>query len=149
MKDYKKKFIDFLDTKTLKFTPEREYILDAVFSIHKHFDVEDLFQTLKQQGKNISRATIYRVIPLLLESRLIKEILHCMGNVRYEHIFGHEHHDHLICIGCGKVIEFHEEKIEKMQEEVCKKYGFKSVEHHLGIKGYCKKCQKENKQVSS
>ncbi len=141
MKNYKNTFIEFLKTKELKFTPEREYILNAVFSIHRHFDVDKLYQLLKEQGKNVSYATIYRVIPLLIESRLIQESLRCMGKVNYEHIFGHKHHDHLVCINCGKVIEFNEEQIEKLQQEVCRKYGFKPVEHHLGIKGYCKKCK--------
>lgn len=143
MKDYKKIFIDFLKTRELKFTPEREEILNAVFSIHRHFDVEDLYQLLREQAKNISHATIYRVIPLLIESHLIKESLRCLGKVSYEHIFGHGHHDHLVCINCGKVVEFNEEQIEKLQLEVCKKYGFKPVEHHLGIKGYCERCQKK------
>jgi Fur family transcriptional regulator, ferric uptake regulator len=145
MNDYKQKFIDFLKKKGLKFTPEREDILDAVFSIHAHFDVEELFQLLRKQGKDISRATIYRAIPLLIESNMIQEILHCMKNTKYEHVFGRRHHDHLICINCGKVIEFHNERIERMQQQVCQKYGFSQVEHHLGIKGYCKECQSKMK----
>ena len=96
-----KKFRAYLKNKGLKFTPEREEILETVFSIHKHFDVEELYDILRGRSKNISRATIYRTLPLLIESHLIQETLHCTGNTKYEHVYGHEHHDHLVCIKCG------------------------------------------------
>ena len=133
----------YLKEKGLKFTPEREEILETVFSLHKHFDVEELYDILRARGKNISRATIYRTIPLLKESHLIQETLQCTGNTKYEHVYGHEHHDHLVCIKCGSVIEFCDDRIEKLQEEICNKFKFKAVEHRLGIRGYCKNCQKK------
>jgi Fur family ferric uptake transcriptional regulator len=142
------KFRDYLKKKGLKFTPERELILKEVFSLHKHFDVEALFGILRKKDRTISRATIYRTLPLLIESGLIREALRCRDRVYYELIFGHPHHDHLLCIGCGKVIEFRNERLEKLQKEVCKKYGFKPIEHRLGIKGYCKKCQKKMRESS-
>lgn len=149
------KFTDYLKFKELKFTPQRQLILEEVFSIHSHFDVDQLYEKLRKKDKYLSRATIYRTLPLLVKSKLIKETLHCQGKtgrkssilapgkVSYEHIFGHDHHDHLLCIKCGKIIEFKEEKIEKLQDSVCKKYDFKPVEHRLGIRGYCRKCQEE------
>jgi len=141
--DVNEKFKNFLKSKGLKFTPERKTILEGVFSLHKHFDTEELYEKLRKQGKHLSRATIYRTLPLLVESDLIRETLRCQERVSYEHTFGHTHHDHLLCIGCGKIIEFKEEKIERLQEAICKKYGFKTVEHRLGIKGYCRKCGKK------
>ena len=138
-----KKFRAYLKDKGLKFTPEREEILETVFSLHKHFDVDELYDILRARGKNISRATIYRTIPLLIESHLIQETLHCTGNTKYEHVYGHEHHDHLVCIKCGNIIEFCDDRVEKLQEEICSKYKFKAVEYRLGIKGYCEKCQKK------
>ena len=134
------KFRDYLKSKGLKFTPERQVILKGVFSLHRHFDAEELYEGLRKQGGHLSRATIYRTIPLLVESGLIKETLRCQGRVSYEHIFGHGHHDHMVCMKCGRVIEFREERIERLQEVICKKYGFRSVEHRLGIKGYCRAC---------
>ncbi|RKY29980.1 MAG: transcriptional repressor [Candidatus Omnitrophota bacterium] len=137
------RFRDHLKKKGLKFTSERKLILKEVFSSHKHFDVEELFGRLRKKDRAISRATIYRTLPLLIESGLIREALRCRDRFYYEHVFGHPHHDHLLCIGCGKVIEFRDERLEKLQNEVCKKYGFELIEHRLGIKGYCKKCQKK------
>lgn len=129
-----------LKKRGLKFTPERKMVLVGVFSLHKHFDVDQLYESLRNNGEYLSRATIYRTLPLLVESGLIKEAMRCQGRTTYEHVLGHNHHDHLVCISCGKIIEFEEEKIEKLQDAICKRYGFKPVEHRLGISGYCKKC---------
>ncbi len=140
------KFCNFLKLKGLKFTPERKTILKEIFSFHSHFDVDKLYDKLREQKEHISRATIYRTLPLLVGSNLISEALRCEGKISYEHIYGHEHHDHMICIKCGKIIEFRNENIEKLQNEICKKYGFKAVEYRLGIRGYCNKCSKRSKK---
>jgi Fur family ferric uptake transcriptional regulator len=103
--------------------------------------VERLYEKLRRKGKRLSRATIYRNLPLLRGSGLIKDVLARQKQSSYEHIFGHDHHDHLLCIKCGRLIEFSEEKIERLQETICKRYGFTSVEHTLAIKGYCKRCK--------
>ena len=134
-------FRNFLKKRQLKFTSERQVVLKGTFSLHRHFDVDELYDKLRKDGENISRATIYRTLPLLVQCGLITQTFRCEDKVSYEHIFGHQHHDHMLCIKCGKVIEFKNEKIEKLQKEVCKRYGFKAVEHRLGIKGYCKKCR--------
>jgi len=134
------KFKTYLKSKKLKFTPEREAILKKVFSLHEHFDVEKLYEKL---DKRISRATIYRTLSLLVKSKLVEELFRCQDKISYEYIFGHKHHDHMLCIKCGKIIEFREEKIEKLQEAVCKKYGFTPVEHRLSIRGYCKECSND------
>lgn len=134
------RFKDHLSSKGLRSTPERKLILEEIFSFHKHFDVEELFQRLRRKGRSVSRATIYRTLPLLIESGLVREALRSQDRIRYEHIFGREHHDHLFCIKCGRVIEFKEKGVEALQDAICKRYWFKSVEHRLGIRGYCKAC---------
>ncbi len=130
----------FLKQKGLKLTPEREQILVEVFSIHRHFDADKLFEILRSQGSNISLATIYRTLPLLVACGLIRETISNQGKSSYEHIFGHEHHDHLVCLNCGRIIEFNESAVSQIKDSVCKRYNFKSVEYKLGIKGYCKNC---------
>lgn len=136
------KFGQLLRTKELKFTPERRLILKEVLLMHSHFDVEQLFERLRRKNLQISRATIYRTLPLLVDDKIIKEVPRDQDNyVKYEHIVGHDHHDHLLCIRCGKVYEFKNEQIEKLQEIICRKYKFKQLEHQMGIKGYCRKCQ--------
>ncbi|MCD6413544.1 MAG: transcriptional repressor [Elusimicrobia bacterium] len=138
-------FKEFLKGRGLKFTPERKAVLREVFSLHRHFDAETLYQELYRKKVRISRASVYRTLPLLVKSGLIAETLRCQGKTSYEHIYGHGHHDHMLCIGCGKVIEFRSEKIEKLQNEICRRHGFKPVEHRLGIKGYCRECQRKIK----
>ena len=143
------KFNSYLKSKGLKFTPERKIILQEVFSLRKHFNADQLFEKLHKKNKQISRATVYRTLPLLVESGLIIETLRCQGKVSYEQIFGHKHHGHLVCIKCGRIIEFRDERIERLQEEVCKKHNFKPVEHRLGIRGYCSECLARMNKKSS
>lgn len=141
--NHKEIFKFYLKNKKLKFTPERRHILDTVFSLHQHFDMENLYKKIHRKHKYISRATLYRTLPLLLDSGLVRETPGNHDRTSYEHTFGHSHHDHLLCMGCGKIIEFKEPGIEKLQDKVCSRYNFYSTEHRLGIKGYCTKCQKK------
>jgi len=129
--------------KGLKFTSEREQILKEIFSRHDHFDAEALFQVFHDRGENISRATIYRTLPLLVESGLAQEAMRCGEKICYEHIYGHRLHGHMICMGCGKIIEFENDELEKIKKKVCEEHGFKPTEFRFGIKGYCKDCQKK------
>ncbi|MDD5014808.1 MAG: Fur family transcriptional regulator [Atribacterota bacterium] len=145
MTNIKQQFEEFLKSKELKYTSERKLILEAIFLFDKHFEVEELFEELRKQGNDVSRATIYRTIPLLLQSGLIAETFRSQDKISYENIFNKRHHDHLLCIKCGKIIEFYNRKIEELQEEVCRKYNFVPVEHRLGIKGYCEDCNKKIK----
>jgi len=140
------KFEEFLKLKELKYTSERKLIVKTILSFRKHFNVEELFEKLRKEGNYVSWATIYRTIPLLLKSGLITETLRCQGKTSYENIFNKKHHDHLVCISCGKIIEFYNEKIEKLQEEVCRQHNFVPIEHRLGIKGYCEDCYKKMKE---
>jgi len=143
MKKEKEIFKKYLVERGLKLTSEREQILKEIFSRHNHFDAEALFQVFHDKGENISRATIYRTLPLLVESGLVQEAMRCGERVCYEHIYGHRSHGHIICMGCGKIIEFENEKLEDIKRKACKKYGFKPAGFRFGIKGYCKDCQKK------
>lgn len=141
MMKYQKIFKDFLSKRHLRLTTERKGILEAIFSLHGHFDIEVLYRHLEGMGWSISRATIYRTLPLLIESGLVKEVGKSQNRSHYEHVFGHAHHDHLLCIECGKVIEFKDDEIERLQSEICKRFGFKPLEHRLALMGYCKECR--------
>ena len=142
---YKERFKYFLKERDLKYTPEREEIIEAIVKLQKHFDAEDIYQQLRKQKSDVSLATVYRTIPLLVDSGLIMETLHCREKVLYEKIYNKRHHDHMVCINCGKIIEFYNEDVEKLQDEICRKYQFVPTEHRLGIKGYCLKCQEKIK----
>ena len=136
-------FRNYLRTRGLRFTPERRVILEGIFSFSGHFDIEKLYDRLHRKAGEISLATIYRTLPHLIKSGLIKEVMRCQDRPQYERSFGYPHHDHLICVRCGKIFEFKDSGIEKLQDRVCRRYSFKPTEHRLGIRGYCRSCQSE------
>lgn len=134
-------FREFLNKKGLKLTKERAAILKEAFSMHNHFDPEALLKNIKKKGAKVSRASVYRTLPLLVECGLVKEAEKMNKHIHYEHTYGHGHHDHLICIKCGNVIQLFSEKLERLQEKLCKQENFTCITHTLEIKGYCKKCR--------
>ncbi|MGR3309972.1 MAG: Fur family transcriptional regulator [Candidatus Brocadiales bacterium] len=134
------KFKRYLQSKGLKFTPERQAVLDCVFASEKHFEAEELLMDLRQRDSRISKATIYRTLALLVKGGLLREVIFGEKHAHYEHVHDHEHHDHLVCSGCGNIIEFTDDRIEKLQDEVCNKHKFKAITHRLQITGLCKDC---------
>lgn len=135
-----REFERFVRTKGLKLTSQRRRILKRVFATHRHFTAEEIHEAFRRGRDEVSRATIYRTLSLLVEGGFL-DMLELGGDTkRYEHILGREHHDHLMCVRCGAVIEFQEERIEELQEEVARKNGFRITSHSLRIFGECRKC---------
>lgn len=141
----KKIFNKFLKERGQKFTKERAAILQRIFSYHGHFDTESLYLKIRETGLKASRASVYRTLNLLCECGLIEKVTKTEHGTIYEYTFGHEHHDHMLCIGCGTIIEFYSEDLERLQENICMRQDFKGVTHTLEIRGYCKRCQKNKK----
>ena len=136
-------FQEFLMRKGMRLTPEREAILAEIFAEHDHFDIDELHQRLRQKGLRISRASLYRTLPLLVESALVQEVYMEDGHMHYEHIYGHEHHCHLRCLGCRKILEFRDERVEEAERRICQARGFMTTGHKLEIYGYCSECQEK------
>jgi len=133
-------FRDYLKKQKLKLTPQREFIASYIFSTHKHFTAEELIKDIRHRRKDISRATIYRTLDLLTKSRLQEELDFKKGKRVFEHTCGHDHHDHLICMKCGTIVEFASDTIENTQERILKKRSFIPITHSLRIFGLCKRC---------
>ncbi len=133
---------DYIRRHGLRFTPEREAIVKEIFSRHDHFTVDELFLSLRKK-RPISRASLYRTIPLLIEAGLISEVFQDSGQTRYEHTYGHEHHCHLRCLGCGEVVEFHEPSLHQLEERVAAEHGYQPNGHRLEVMGLCPACQKK------
>ncbi len=142
----KDKFINFLKDKDLKLTKQREEILETFLKTEKHLAAEDLYNAIKKKNPAIGQATVFRTLKLLCEADLAKEVYFGDKTTRYEHKYGHEHHDHLVCIKCGRSIEAVDPRIEKLQEALCKKIGFLPKRHKLDIFGVCKKCRTKTKK---
>ncbi|OEU52736.1 MAG: hypothetical protein BA872_04810 [Desulfobacterales bacterium C00003060] len=134
-------FREFVRKKGLRNTPEREIIIKEIFATHDHFDVDELYLRLRSNKKKVSKPSIYRLIPYLLESGLIQEAYFEDGHLHYEHIYGHQHHCHLRCLTCGKTIEFQERSLSKMEKRLALKYDFAIEGHKFEVVGYCSKCK--------
>ncbi|MBN2384176.1 transcriptional repressor [bacterium] len=140
-----KRFQQFISGQNLRMTSERKTILESLVQLHDHFTVTELLHHLEASGHKISRATVYRTIPHLIRSRIIRKASVCSSNEEqvYEHIFGHTHHDHLVCDHCGKVVEFFDNEIEDLQDKIAGRYGFKLKYHFLELWGICPECQEK------
>lgn len=138
----KKVFNKFLKDKGLRLTKARAAVLHLTFSYRGHFNPESLYLKIKETGMKVSRASVYRTLSLLCECGLVERVRKTEQGTLYEYTFGHEHHDHMLCISCGEMIEFYSEDLEKIQEELCRKLHFKGVSHSLEIRGNCRKCQR-------
>ncbi len=141
LNDLKRRFKEFLRHRNMKVTQSRLDLIDLIASYRKHFEVEELVNWISlKTNRGVSRSTIYRTIKLLQEFGVIREVIKQNNRTIYEFVAGKSHHDHLVCIECGKIIEFVDEDIEKLQDEVCAQYGFKAVNHRLEIFGICSDC---------
>jgi Fur family ferric uptake transcriptional regulator len=133
-------FKEYLKNEKLKFTKEREIILNEVLKRRDHFDADELASDLRKDGLKVSRATVYRTLDILYELGVVHKATLGHKHNHYENMVGRKHHDHLVCLHCDKVIEFVDEDIERKQEEVCQKLGFVMKRHNLQIFGYCSHC---------
>ncbi len=133
-------FLNYIKQKGLRLTRQREEILGTFLLADKHITVDDLFNALKKKNLEIGYATIHRNLKLMCESGLADEIKIGKQKTRYEQKVGHEHHDHLICLKCGRFIEVRDERIEKLQDKLAEANEFTPLRHKLEIYGLCKRC---------
>lgn len=138
----RKMFNDFAAAKGLRSTRQRDIILDVFLSTHQHISVEELYLKIKTSNPGIGHATVYRTLKLFAEAGLAREILLHDGQTRYEHVVAGEHHDHLVCTGCNSIIEFEDETIEKLQDEIAARHGFLIKNHKMEIYGLCTTCRR-------
>ncbi len=134
-------FTEFLVKKNLRDTPQRELILNEFLRREQHISAEELYDIVKQRDRTIGQATVYRGLKLLCEAGLAREVDFGDGTMRYEHEFGHEHHDHLVCTTCGKMVEVLDPAIETLQKALAEKYGFSLSNHEMYLYGICSECR--------
>jgi len=128
-------FRRYLKSQELKVTRQREILLRRIFEREKHFSAEDLEEYVK--GDGISKATIYRTLQLLCECELIEEVSLDDNRRMYEHIYGHDPHDHIVCVDCRKVFEFDGAPVTRLQQDTARRLGFVPVGHRLRIEASC------------
>ena len=132
---------DFIRSKNLRRSEQRQQILDVFLKTEKHLTAEDLYNIVKKKNSSIGYATIYRSLKLFSEAGLCRELHVADGVTRYEHHHNHKHHDHLICTKCGKFVEIESPEIELLQEKIAKKNGFVLTKHRLELYGLCRSCK--------
>jgi Fur family ferric uptake transcriptional regulator len=141
MQDAKLKFEQFVQYKGLRHTDQRRCILDVFLSTERHVTVQELYDLVRKRNKQIGYATVARAVKLIEEAGLGRIVDFGDGVQRFEHEYGHDHHDHLICVKCGKFVEIYSEKIEKLQNQLVKKHKFTHQYHKLEIFGLCPRCK--------
>ena len=141
-------FARYLREQGLPVTHQREAVAEAVFGSQGHLSVDDLESALRDRGERIGKATIYRTLDLLVRSRLVEEHDFGEGFKRYEHRLSRQPiHEHLVCLECGKVIEFRSPEIGEMEARVHAELGFVPGRHRLEIYGLCRECHEAGAEL--
>src|ERR1041385_4016306 len=134
----KRRFMDFLAGKKLRLTAQRRVIVETAFGTSQHFSAEQLLAWSRDRDKSISRATVYRTLPLLTQSGLVREMDFGKDHKFYDPNYAeHPRHNHIICQDCEKIVEFESSKIEKLENEISQRLGFSLKAHRLQITATC------------
>lgn len=136
----------YMDQRGLRSTSQRRIVTDTFFRAEGHYSIEELLALVRKKDPRVGYATVYRTLKMLAEGGLANERQFGDGVTRYELAQG-EHHDHLICVYCGKIVEFEEDRIEKLQEQVAKRYGFIVQSHKHELYGVCGDCQTSGRTI--
>jgi len=145
MSEEQEVFLNHIQKKGLKRTAQRDLILDVFLRTERHLSNEDLYRLVQEQDASVGQTTVYRTLKLLTEAGLAREVRFGDGRTHYEHNYKHEHHDHMICSECGKIIEFYSAELEALQDAMAAKHRFEISQHLLRIIGICAECRRARK----
>ena len=135
--------MDFLARKQLRLTAQRRAIIETAFATRQHFTADQLLAWSQQRDKSVSRATVYRTLPLLTESGLVREMDFGKDRKIYDPNYAESpHHNHIICEDCEKIVEFESAKIEQLESEISQRLGFSVKSHQLQITAQCDELKK-------
>ena len=121
--------IQILKSEGLRYTEQRKAIWDEIRYSNEHRDAEDIYLKLKSNGVSVSRATVYRTIDVLVKNRLVRKMDVGEGRSLFEPRLDDKHHDHMICIDTGDIIEFYNEELENLQDKIAEENGYEVVRH--------------------
>ncbi len=140
---------EYLSKNGLKHSKPREIVLKHFLETGGHMTVDDLYRVIHRKHPGIGRTTIYRALKVFVDAQLADAIELRDGLTRFEHKFRHAHHDHMICVECGTILEFVSSEIERLQDEIAEDYGFTIESHRHQIFGLCQKCTRRSRKKSS
>ena len=121
--------IQILKSEGLRYTEQRKAIWEEIRNSNEHRDAEDIYLKLKSNGVRVSRATVYRTIDVLVKNRLVRKMDVGEGRSLFEPRLDDKHHDHMICIDTGNIIEFYNEELENLQDKIAEENGYEVVRH--------------------
>jgi len=128
-----------------RWTTQRALIVREALSSHDHFTADELLALCRRRDPKVSRATVYRTLIVLEDAGFVEGLDTGDGGRRFEHVLGHEHHDHMVCLDCGRILEFCDDELERRQEVAAKRLGFRIQRHSLRLYGSCKDCLKRQR----
>lgn len=129
-----------------RWTNQRALIVREALATHDHFTAEELLDLCRKTDPKVSRATVYRTLTVLEDKGFVEGLETGDGGRRFEHVLGHEHHDHMVCLTCERIIEFRDDELEHRQELAAKRVGFRIQRHSLRLYGTCKQCLQEQRK---
>jgi Fur family transcriptional regulator, ferric uptake regulator len=139
----RKRFMEFLARKHFRVTAPRQAIIDTVFSTRQHFTAEQLLEWARRCDSSVSRATVYRTLPLLTESGLVREMDLGKDRKFYDPNYAeHPQHNHIICQDCQKIVEFESDHMAELEAEISERLGFSVKSHQLQLTAACEEFQK-------
>lgn len=131
-----------------RWTSQRSLIVRTALSTHDHFTAEQLLERCRKIDPRVSRATVYRTLTVLEQAGFVEGLDTGDGGRRFEHVIGHEHHDHMVCLVCTRIFEFRDDELERRQEAAAKRIGFRIQRHSLRVYGTCRECQRGGRERS-
>lgn len=142
-------FSAYLESKELRKTAERFTLIEEIYNRDDHFDAESLYESLVKKKYNVSRATVYNTLELLVSCDLVKKHQFGKNQAQYEKSYGYKQHDHIICVDCKKVVEFCDPRIQQIKTMMGELLNFKITHHSLNMYGVCGNCQKKREMEAA
>ncbi len=141
-------FKKLFSSEGLKSTKQRQEILNVLLNLQGHKNISQIYSQVSKTNPRIGYSTVYRTLKLLTKLGLAEQRKFVDGETRYELISSGTHHDHLICIECGKIIEFNDRDLEALQNKIAKRNKFKTFFHRMELYGQCESCIKKGEKTS-
>jgi len=144
LRDAQERLYRHLKRVGLKHTEQRDTILHTFLETREHLSTDELFRLVKKRDPRIGYTTVYRTLKLLAECGLASEVAFHDGIARYEHQHNRRSHHHMVCTECGASVEFFSPEVDKLEEEIGRKFRFDTHRHTFQIYGHCEDCRKRN-----